>query len=252
MFKRVFFIFIIIILFTTCGLKYETIFNSPSSVDVDDDIKTEISITFTADNQEKDLDKYLLAGYDVYYYFEKSSDSKLAMVKDPVFLDDDNRNPKLIDFVDDEPDRFPEDPFDNIDIYQDITIPVTEDMIEDILKEGENDNVVIYFHDHDINNDSGEKNPYDDSDRVIIDEVYPKYSDYKNQSWGDEDFKGFYDIDFYNAQNVDPVEDTATYSIYKVYFYIIAKGFNSDIERDDSYVKSVKSSTVEVGFKVEK
>ena len=253
-------------------------FKEPVNVVVDNNSSQDVWVKFFGFNQERGKgdttsDKFLLVGYDIYYYFPTKSDTKKkANVKLPRIP----LNRKLIQFptVDVEYDtkqadqknkkRFPEINFPTtMDyFYKDVSYPVTIKMVKDILKDGVNNNVRFSFKTTypDMTTDDF-ANPMILSDSangyIQLGGIYPNEDDYINYIWGDERdgkfFYGFYDRDYYDYQEIKPESDDGTYSIFKVYFYIVAKGFkDADLpNRNRSFLESSQSSHIEIKFKVD-
>jgi hypothetical protein len=247
----VFFIF-----FNTCGLEDSYIYyQEPRNLHVEKGLDAKYEIWFTGENQEQDDDddSYLFVGYDVYYYFTSSSSAQKAAVRNPQRIGLPHTVP-LYDFTDN--DRFPPSNFSSSfmnTFYQFVTIPVTINMIRNVLKKGKNDNVRFTF--QESNNDPNPGYiPYINSspNYIFIDGIYPNYSEYKNQTWNDADFQGFYDKDYYdykgiNYESYNSITDEYT---YKIYIYIIAKGFNSSHDRTQNMIESLKSNIIEINLVV--
>ena len=182
---------------------------------------------FNGANQEEDDGEYLFVGYDVYYYFSDSKNAKKAMVRMPSTPDPDtiwheSPHSKLISFVSDT--RFPSSEFSESylrTIYQYVTFPVTEDMIDDVLEKNNNDNVKICFHNSDLI-ESGQTNPKQNSSSyIIMEELFPNYSEYSSQSWADEvsdDFRGFLDRRYCEYKGIGV--DKGTYIEYDIYMLL--------------------------------
>ncbi|MCG8573219.1 MAG: hypothetical protein MJB14_24050 [Spirochaetes bacterium] len=266
--KRILIFALIVIFLTNCGIKYTTYFQEPVLLEVPDSANGTELVYFhcTAYNNEEDENENLLAGYDLYYFFSISdldSDSrydtpqtKAGALKAQVYYPNNlssGRNSDLYNFPGSEPSRFPPSDFTDTEVYEDISIPVTDSMIDDILSDEDNDeNLEIHFYNYAIND--GNNNPYKDSGSgtVIMDEVYPNQSEYSGEDW-ETDYLGFLDKDFYDYYGINPLdgEGGVDYEIYRVYFYLKAKGFNSNEERSPSeFVYSDSSSSLEVKFKV--
>jgi len=245
---------------------------------VDNNDSEEVTVKFYGYNQERGKDEtvannYLFVGYDIYYYFLSKSDvKKKAMVKQPKVPSNNKLRPFPAVDVDYEPTqseaknkkRFPEINFspgmDNF--FKEVTYPVTIEMIKNVLISGANNNVRFSFKTEypDMTSDVY-SNPFEVKDAagnyIQFGGIYPYEDDYINASWGDEKdgytFYGFYDKDFYDFNNIAAESDDGSYSFYKVYFYIVAKGFrDADLSnRNRSYLESAQSSHVEVRFKVD-
>ena len=246
-----------VLLFNSCGIEDNIIyFQEPRNIEIDDSDQTKIIVKFYGYNQEEDDGEYLFVGYDIYYKFSSSDDEKKAQVRYPIppFNNLTFHNNALIDFSDNS--RFPNDNFSDYDMeefYQLVSIPVTEDMIKDVLKEGKSDNVRFCFDNRNI--DAGKYNPDQDSNNkyIMCNDMFPEYDDYKNKRWGGLDFLGFYDEDYYNNDDyvITPSKIEGVFKYYKIDFWIIAKGFNSNSERDKNFIESLKSETFTLEFKVD-
>ena len=259
----IFFVFILFFI-NSCGIENSMYFQEPRNVSAY--IKSTINpipttgtdsaaIKFYGYNQEKDSGNYVFAGYDVYYYFPGSSTKRRANVLNPVLPS----NTKLINFPVSSPVQFPAPYFPESNFYQVITIPVNDSMISNILTQGANDNVRFTFGKDDIIATADYSNPSNGGisgeagSYVYLGSIFPAYSEYKDRTWGSNDtaFEGFYDIDYYINMGISPVTgnpDGSVDCVYKVFFYIIAKGFNTDYERNQNFVESIPSSVVEVYF----
>ncbi len=188
-------------------------------------------------------------------------------------------NNKLIYFPNDDDNkaRFPVASFPRsmLDFYRTTTFPVTEDMIKKILEQSRNDNVQFGFELAGVNglrdatSDSDDSaNPYIDStgSYIYLGGIFPDYSEYSDKDWGVKQtqeqiddgnpFLGFYDRDYYDnhSPKIEPIEGNPNLPSgtvkYRVYFYVIAKGFNSSFERNQNYILSDPSNIVEVIFEV--
>lgn len=248
---------------TACGIMADIYFKEPTSLSVVSSDPQAVELIFTAENQEKAPNgDFLLAGYDLYYYFDNESNKKMAMVRYPRVPD----NPSLItNLVNSDPTvpggvfRFPSTGgFTNDTIFQDITIPVTNDMINLRLGSGKSGNVKIYF-----DNRITDQVPKDTTIAVEIDEIYPDYTLYYSKTkdvWGDfkqetldivDDFAGFYDKDFYDNIVPASAKVSGTTDKYKVNFFVIAKGFNSNETRNKVFfIQSIRSNIVTVTFQI--
>ena len=255
------FLLFVFLFINNCGIEDESMyFQEPRNLEIKNNSTTNVEVYFYGYNQEEDDDEYLFIGYDVYYYFTDSKAYKKAAVKNPE-IDDLSHDTALIDFRDLTEDayRFPTDKFSDSymeDFYQYVTIPVTHKMIDDILNKGNNDNVRFCFHNHAINDETSDTNPYmvTADDYIYIDQIYPNYYEYKDKDWGenDNDFIGFYDQDYYDEYNIEKVRDDGGYYYYEICLWIIAKGSNSQIERTkDSYTESIKSELIKIELKVD-
>ncbi|HOV14622.1 MAG TPA: hypothetical protein PK771_10090, partial [Spirochaetota bacterium] len=250
----------------------------PNNVVVDNNETEEVLVKFFGFNQERGKDdttsdSFLFVGYDIYYYFpSKSETKKKANVKIPKVP----LNKKLVPFpnVDLNYDskqseaknkkRFPELNFNSTmdNFYKETTYPVTIDMIKNVLKDGVNNNVRFSFRTTypDMTSDNY-SNPWvleDTANKYIqFGGIYPNEDEYVNYIWGDEKdgktFYGFYDRDYYDYMGIKPEKDDGSYSYFKVYFYIISKGFReADLSnRNRSYLESSQSTHIEVRFKVD-
>lgn len=253
--KLLLFLSVFIFLFT-CGIEDIIYFREPQDITVDGVNPEKNMVYFYGFNQEETEGNYLFVGYDVYYYFGSSSSAKKAAVKNPYVPTSTN----LIDYKStDDAYRFAN--FTNTnDLYQQFTIPVTVEMIEDVLKEGNSDNVKFCFHDYGLITD-GRDNPYIDSSsskkKLLVDLVYPQFSEYQNKDWADyddingayDDFKGFYDWDYYEALNIPYSAFGTGYRDYKMYIYIVARGFSSS-SMDQDYITSIKSDVKTITLRV--
>lgn len=244
----IFLVFLSLLFLNQCGIEDTFYFEEPKNVTVIGNDPQQNVVYFTADNQEEDNGKYLLIGYDVYYYFEGATVVKKAMVKDPVV----STNPygNLIDFKALEPTRFVNFSTTN-DLYQQFTIPVTNSMIDDVL-DGKSANVEFYFHDTTyIANDSSDTNPKKYSAVIRMELIYPAYSDYYGKDWNDSNFKGFYDKDYYDSIGVSPIETLPSGNLlYQVTLYIIARGYSSGTLQKD-FTSSSRSNYVTITFEVD-
>lgn len=248
---------------TACGIMADVYFKEPTSLSVVSSDPQAVELTFTAENQEKaPNDDFLLAGYDVYYYFDSESNKKKAMVRYPKVPDNTLLITTLVNSDATVPGgvvRFPASGgFSNDTIFQDITIPVTNSMIDLRLGSGNSSNVKIYF-----DNRITAQVPKDTSIAVEIDEIYPNYTLYYSKTkdmWGDfkqetidivDDFAGFYDKDFYDNVVPTSAKVSGTTDKYKVNFFVIAKGFNSNETRNKTlFIESIRSNTVTVTFQI--
>ena len=173
---------ITIILLNTCGIEDTTLFfQEPRNFHILD--QGNYIFSFYGFNQEKDADRFVFAGYDIWYYFTSSKNAKKANVRYP-FVNNpdtihDSPHSKLLDVISDsnDPGRFPADQFSISDIYRYITFPVNSDMISNILKKGKNDNVRFSL----INlaePSPSDFNPKKVNDYIIMEELYPNYDEY--------------------------------------------------------------------------
>jgi hypothetical protein len=249
------------IIFAGCGIENSMYFQEPRNViayikGTSNPITTSgtdsAAIKFYGYNQEKDNSKYVFAGYDIYYYFPSSTTKRKANVMNPILPS----NAKLIPFVTNEPSRFPSTNFQDSNFYQVISLPVTNSMIDNNLTQGSNDNVRFTFGYDDLTGTqypmiggiSGEAGSY-----VYLGAIFPTLSEYNGKSWGslDPNFQGFYDLDYYINNSITPISgnpSTPTDCVYQAYFYLVAKGFNSDIERNQNFIESIPSTVVTVYF----
>jgi len=256
-YAKIVFFFIPLIFLNTCGLEDNLIyFQEPRNVHVENNGTGTVKVYFYAYNEEEDAGDKLCCGYDVYYYFTNSSNAKRAAVKIPILTGRNSDFSELEDYT--KFDRFPDDIFDKDDIYQLITIPVTNNMLNEVLDEkGNNDNVRFCFHNDEsiIKDLSGDYNPKINSgeDYIFMEEIFPNYDEYQGEDWGenDPDFKGFYDQDYYDEMGISPVETVGTDKTYKMYIWIIAKGHNSAGEISKDFTESIKSSIITVNLKVD-
>ena len=250
------------ILLLGCGIEDSIYFQEPKNIYIDDNETNKVLVKFKGYNQEEDSDYFLLVGYDVYYYFVSGQTPLKATVYKPYY----SQNENLLDLTNDNYDfgieskkiRFPSNFFKNMDdFYKYTTIPVTLDMIETVLTD-KDDNVRFCFHNDKINDLSSDTNPYKTSDNryIILDNLYPNPSEYEDKTWYDgdikENFLGFYDYNYYQNLNITPVAEDGADKIYRMYIYIVAKGFNSseEIDRNPNYIESSKSVTIQVRLRV--
>lgn len=255
-----FILFLCLLFFiVSCGLEESSYIKEPEVLSVRDNGTEYVEIYFTGFNQEEQ-GEYLFVGYDVMYYFNNSSEAKRCQVKNPIY----ENNSKLLSHTDLTHDRdvlfsgFSET--EKKLFFQKITFPVTLNMIKDVLHEGNNNNVYVYFHNKTINDDVGEYNPYEANNvYIMIDELFPNINDYLDKDWYDSvTFKGFYDKDFYDYV-IDSLgydvkkEENSTYTLYSVYFYVVARGFpniTSNYSSFNSLDESISSKVIEVKFRV--
>ncbi len=243
---------VLFVVFVSCGIEDSLYFQEPRFFEIGGS-EFDLLVYFYGHNQEKDNEKYLFVGYDIYYYFDNIANAKRAQVRDPSYTLPRDGEKGLIDFTDAV--RFPPDNYGAVtDIYKDVSFPVTIQMIEDVLYEGNNQNVVFTLR---KTGSSSPTNPFIDANRVILEQLYPNYNDYYNQIWGslDPDFLGFYDADFYKYFNIQYNAELSPnpdlYKTYEVNFYVIAKGFNSDHERTKNFTRSISSSVVRLNISVD-
>ncbi|OHD08404.1 MAG: hypothetical protein A2086_08685 [Spirochaetes bacterium GWD1_27_9] len=276
----IFFITLLSLLFFACGIENSQYYQAPDGIYVDDNGSQDISVKFYGYNQEKNISgsDYIFVGYDVYYYFSNNNQHKIANVRKP----DTSINKKLLPFpkvdaadltADKSKDKYPyrdsTDLFYNYinTFYQSIvTFPLTNKMIDEILKEGNANNVRFNFaRKDDISrpqtSDVTQNNPYIKDEYVFLGEIYPQYTDYNGKTiqiensafeFGkpENNFLGFYDKDYYDYLGVKEESTDGDYLIYKVYFYIVARGFNFDGAKSNILQRSDNSRTFEVLFKV--
>lgn len=252
-------ILITLILCNTCGIEDTTMyFQEPKNLAYDEASST---IYFDGYNQEKDGDEYLFVGYDVYYYFNDDSKSaKKAAVRMPQHSMDrykvnQNNHAPLLDFSTVSSSFQGFSAYDLDIIYQDVTFPVTEDMIDNVLEEGKSDNVKLCF-----NRPAtlGTVNPKKVSDdHIYLEELFPKFEQYKSQVvdnglWGGyDDFYGFLDLDYYNYYGYTSYATEGSNNLYKMKIFVIAKGFNSNTKRNKGdYIESLKSTVREISVSV--
>lgn len=258
------FLFVLILFFqNTCGVEDSTIFfQEPRNLSYDE---ANFTLRFDGYNQEEDGDEYLFIGYDVYYYFNKDSkNAKKAAVRIPK-ISEPRENPAgvnihstLLDYrsvsIESSFSNYSDD--DKNTIYQDVTFPVTEEMIEDVLRKSKSDNVRLCF-DNTLTIPFGDENPKKvGNDYILLEELFPKYDEYKSKieagQWGNiNDYKGFLDIDYYNYNDCSIYQTVGTDNYYKMKVFIIAKGFNSNTERNKgNYIESLKSTVKEITIEV--
>ncbi len=251
---------ILILLFqNTCGIEDSTIFfQEARNLSYDE---ANFTLRFDGYNQEEDGDEYLFVGYDVYYYFNNNSKSaKKAAVRLPKITTARGgaNHSNLLDYTNPMVNSsFSSYSFNDKDIiYQDVTFPVTDEMIDDILKKGRSDNVRLTFDNNNLILPA-DINPNTISDYILMEELFPKYEEYKSQieagSWGGVDaFSGFLDIDYYNYYGIPFTFDIASgKNKYKMWIFVIAKGFNSNTERNKgNYIESLKSTVIEITIEI--
>ncbi|MBN2546751.1 MAG: hypothetical protein JXB50_13205 [Spirochaetes bacterium] len=274
-YSTILFVIFLFIFMNNCGIEDSFYFQEPINLKVDNVNQAANIVRFTAYNQEEDSGNYLLIGYDVYYYFGgNESSAKKAAVKIPIVNFSLSPLTNLIDFTkgnvkpygtgsDDDLIRFSKfiDVYGNPntnDLYNIFTIPVTHKMIDEILYEGNNDNVELYFH----NIDFIENEPYlvpdygcnpkiDSTEKSIkIENIYPDYFSYKDEVWADADFLGFYDYDFYKYNGIAYNYESIGKYYYVANMYVIARGFSSGTY-DKDFISSIKSNTITVIFEVD-
>lgn len=253
-------ILIITAIFTAaCGIMADIYFKEPTSLSSVGASPQSVELEFTAENQEAAPNgDYLLAGYDVYYYFDTINSKQKAMVRYPKTVANGDLIASLVnsDATANSIIRFPASGGFSDTLYEDVSIPVTNGMIGSYLGAGRSGNVKLYFNNY---YSTGQQNPHTDSNTIFIDELFPAYSSYANKSWGEykttgtaDDFLGFYDRDFYN--NVVPVSarvEGSSPEQYKVNFFVVAKGFNSNETRSKTlFIESVRSNIVTVTFEL--
>ena len=250
---------ITLIFFNTCGIEDTTIyFQEPKNLAYNE---ATFTIYFDGYNQEEDDDIYLFVGYDVYYYFNDDfSNAKKAAVRIPQeslprYETNQNNHAPLVDFTSVSSSFQGFSTYDLDTIYQDVTFPVTFEMIDDILKEGKSDNVKLCFNRPATLSTENPKKV--SNDHIYLEELFPKYEQYKSfiesDQWGDvDDFWGFLDLDYYNHYGYTPYQIIGTDNYYKMKIFIIAKGFNSNKDRNKGdYIESLKSSVIEISIKVD-
>lgn len=294
------FLLLMMILVLNCGLEESGIsYNEPENVEVKEDELDRVYISFDGYNQEGYGAVYTFVGYRIFYSFPDDSNELKAVVRYPKVANipsdpTTDENPTLINFFqlnehfsNDAP-RFDYDaastPAVFVDIYKNISLPVTLSMIEDVLTETNGENVRIYFHDDEENGLLSDEtiiiqsNPYQSSsDYIFIDNVYPNPTEISGwltyvSGLGLDDltdvvanFKGFYD--YYFMRYKEYKGDLATGSIeagtesgvfyYSVDFYIEALGFIDEYKTTRKLLEtkmdsSPKSDIVTVKFKVER
>lgn len=256
---------LLLVFLLSCGIEDTLYFKEPVNIGINYDNDEVPSIEFYGYNQESESGDYLFVGYDIFYYFGGNADSKKRAVvykPYPKLNKTDtstSRNSNLITAHDIRGGRSIYSNMGSDDsyflyIYQKISLPVTKEIINDVLYEGNSDNVVLYFNDKVIN-DGDYCNPYVSNETVIFDRIYPALDDYPDDyATYDDEFQGFLDIRYYKELGVTAeAESTDEYKIYKCKMYFVAKGLDSTQKAsslDSSLVESVKSSTIEVKFKV--
>ena len=181
-------------------MKILFIFKEPSSISIEVGVDKKVSIKFYGYNQEKPDGDYLFAGYDLYYYFESPEQAKRAMVytrfpyETKTSPDDSTRNKNLLPSDEIKGTRALYNGFASSNfmyVYQNITFPITEHMITNVLYEANTNNVVLYFHDF-PNNDGEFSNPMTDNGKQIyIDMIYPDYDEYPQNVDEYEEGKNF-------------------------------------------------------------
>lgn len=231
-------------------------------------------IRFKADNQEYERrnaqEYYLIVGYDIYYSFTSGSAFYKANVYDPFLTAEygsdtayHDANVQLYDMstqiFPDGSQRFPNKYFGSIynEFYSATTFPIPLEFVQYL--DDRDYNVRFCFFDDSFNNEAGGKNPYINNNNVCLDNVFPNFSQYE-KSWykklkDDETdkFIGFYDYRYYYKLGIPAAYKNGNINIYKMWFYIIAKGFNSadEVDRIPNYMESTKSATKEIYFAVD-
>ncbi len=284
---------IICLIIHSCGLEDIANINPPTDIDIAatngfvaesatdsgtsetlDNVFDNVSdhwIRFKADNWEYERrnaqEYYLIVGYDIYYSFASGSSFKKANVFDPFMTADGegyhDANTTLYDMstqvFPDGSQRFPSKVYKSIyeEFYASTTFPIPLEFVQYL-----NDrdyNVRFCFFDDSFNNEAGGKNPYINNGNVYLDNVYPYFDDYE-KSWykklkDDETdkFIGFYDYRYYYKLGIPAVYKSGNLNIYKMWLYIVAKGFNSadEVDRIPNYMESSKSATKEIYFVVD-
>ncbi len=270
---KIFLSILLFILFVSCGIEDTLYFQEPKNLSYKNESYNSY-LVFTGYNQEiLESDQYLFCGYDVYYYFSNSDSKKRAQVKYPVLSTSSGGGNQSLVQIDEL--RFGRDIYDGVkkssfvNAYQYISLPVTKTMIKRVLEEGNNYNVKVYFKDIAENgivedytsavDDSSGNNPYKkgSDDYILIDNMFPAYEEYHNVSWltdvEEKDFLGFYDARYYlNVAKITPTV-SGIYDVYRVYFYIVAKGFDSLSKSSlSNFTESSSSSTVAVDFYIQR
>lgn len=248
-----------VIFLLSCGLEDSVYFNPPSVLASETENGT-LYITFTGYNQEYEgnTTNYLFVGYEIYYYFgNNSSSEKLAMVYNPIDTTDVTKDSNLIDFYSlnknsssNEYQRWVDDSTTKThlqELYKSISLPVTIDMISDVLYEANNKNVRFCF--VDLTDTTGDTNPLiveKEGNYILMDKIYPNYDEYKNYEWGkkENDFVGFYDQDYYDELNIEPTSEGG--NTYQMTLEVKAKGFNIGLRSPSNYTESIFSNTVTV------
>ncbi len=249
-FKIIQYVFIIL-LFTTffnCGIEDTIYYQEPRLIQIEG-TESNVEVFFYGYNQEKDDDKFLFVGYDIYYYFNDPKTAKKAQVKNPLYTINRTGETPLISFTD--PARLPS-ALSN-DMYRSVSFPVTIPMIENILIENNNKNVKFTFHKL---SQTLSTNPFIDGNTIVMEQLFPNYNDYNNLTWGtlDLNFIGFYDADYYNYYQIADDKESPSPELYKFYdinIYIVAKGFNSNVDRTLNLTQSIPSSTSRIKLRVD-
>jgi len=271
--KYLFLLIFTLFFYNTCGIEDDVLYVQESKNITYDE--SSFYLYFDGYNQEEDDGTYLFIGYDIYYYFDTASNARLAQVRNPlstvITLP---HNVPLINFTTES--RFSSmlaaNSNDVNNIYEWVTVPVKETYITDILYSGNSSNVGLYLYNYPNYNvngphtvQTGYTNPGNqrNSSKVILTELYPNYSQYKNTTWGDQavssdytngyatptqedKFWGFLDNDF--MTNCVPATAKIDATSYYMYVYVVAKSFNSKAEmtRADKIVESLASSKIRI------
>ncbi|MBQ3921819.1 MAG: hypothetical protein II707_00880 [Spirochaetales bacterium] len=219
-----------------------------------------------ADNQEHDRQFNLLVGYDIYYSFTSGSGFKKANVYNPFLNKDDDHEANLTlynlsgETFPDGSLRFPGRYFNSLydNFYSTTTFPILLNMI-DYLNDRDYNLQFCFFDDvYNDNATDGYMNPYIRNNAVILENVGPNYSEYQGLTWykkileNNDKFLGFYDYRYYKNKSIVAYDENTTTHIYKMWFYVIAKGFNSgdEVDRIPSYTESTKTATMFLYFEV--
>jgi hypothetical protein len=269
--KKKYICLLLIILFSlffynTCGIEDNVLFiQEPKNLTYDE---YNFNFYFDGFNQEKDNGTSMFIGYDVYYFFDDVKNAKLAQVRSPAgtfphrTLIDFSGDPKYSQLKASDKNSL------NL-IYEWVTLPVSQAMIDSVLIQGNSKNVYMYLYNYpDQNNPTAiysEPNPQIFSgNKVYFFELYPNYSQYQNQTWGELDqppyntnnlnpFVGFLDKDYYIKTGIVPNQpDAGGYSYYTMYVYVVAVGFNSSkqMTRQDKIIESLKSNIIKINLHV--
>ena len=221
-----------------------------------------------ADNQEHDRQFDLLVGYDIYYSFTSGSGFKKANVYNPFLNKDDDHEANLTlynignEIYPDGSQRFPSKYFNSLydNFYSTTTFPIMLNMIGYL--NDKDYNIQFCFFDDVYNNidmTSGTPiNPYIRGNSVVLENVGPNYEEYQGITWykkileNNDKFLGFYDYRYYKNKSILPYDEITSTHIYKMWFYTIAKGFNSgdEVDRIPNYTESTQTSTMALYFEV--
>jgi hypothetical protein len=273
--KKIIFINFIVLSLTACGLEDILFFESPTGFRYVEEGSGESGyVEFTGFNQEQeDTGRYCFIGYDIYYYFDSESTKAKAQLylPNPYLSEDDwidlsditvNRlNQELLpwsyfyegreDFYGKITEKYQKE------LYRYVTLPVTLQMIKDVLYDGNSSNVRAYFGDiyskkEEFSNPDPElqQSEYISFFNLFPNiEHYPDDFNYEEYEKNGKEFKGFRDERFYKKMKVNPVSGTT--NRYKCYFYAVAKGFDSTTKTSFTVCsESSKSSTISIEFEV--